>query len=428
MVYLPFGEISQPNSWGNDTVTSKFTGQEYDAETGLYNFGARYYDPAIGRFVSADNIVPSVTDSQSFNRYTYARDNPIIYTDPTGHSFWSTVSAIYNAIGNAIRSAMRGLAHAVSWVANRLVDAGKFLINGCKFAFQIAKSMVIAATQNPMAALGLLLAVAAGPPGWVGLTVAIAAQGMAMAAGINDPLVLALIGAVAGAAGVGVTAMLMAGAKFGIERALVSAGVSPALVAVGAIMVNIAVNQLTQDPEPDSAEASIDDSADSTSSDPLLADNSDTGSSNGTATDAPAHDYYGSEQGASGGAGGAVPPESRLVAFVNVAKSTAAKMYRYFSENEGNRNKLIVAASFVTLGFDVMMHSGLAGPLAPYFFVAGAVILTVGAIYTGYLAGCAYDNRPSWPRKRKRRRKSWMPDVSDGNDDLFNVGMRGCPA
>ncbi|MEM5795044.1 MAG: RHS repeat-associated core domain-containing protein, partial [Bacillota bacterium] len=51
-------------------------GQEYDSETGLYYYGARYYDPAIGRFISPDSIVQSPGDPQSLNRYSYCRNNP----------------------------------------------------------------------------------------------------------------------------------------------------------------------------------------------------------------------------------------------------------------------------------------------------------------------------------------------------------------
>ncbi len=401
MVYLPFGEISQPNSWGNDTVTSKFTGQEYDAETGLYAFGARYYDPAIGRFVSADTSVPNVEDSQSFNRYTYARDNPIVYTDPTGHSFWSFVSHIYHAIANAIGSAMRALAQAATWVANRLADAGKFLINGCKFAFLIAKSMAIAATHNPMAALGILLAIAAGPPGWIGLAVGIAAQGMALAAGIHNPMVLALIGAVAGAAGAGVTAMLMAGAKFGIERALVSAGVSPVLVAVGSMMANVAVNELTQDPEPDGAEASGEGSAESTSSDPVLADNSSPESSDGTATDAPAHDYYGTQHAASDGSGGGEPSGSVSIS------ATIERMAK---------SDVIVGAFKIAWGVATFIHvmAAIGGHGLMGAAIASAAVTPIGAVLVGALV-IASVGMVAWgmtdiaigltkPRRRRRRR------------------------
>lgn len=50
-------------------------------------YNARYYDPRLGRFLSADSVVPSSDDPQSLNRYSYARNNPLLYTDPTGHFF-----------------------------------------------------------------------------------------------------------------------------------------------------------------------------------------------------------------------------------------------------------------------------------------------------------------------------------------------------
>jgi RHS repeat-associated protein len=61
------------------------TDQELDKESGLYNYDARLYDPIIGRFVSADSIVPGRFDSQAFDRYAYTLNNPIKYTDPSGH-------------------------------------------------------------------------------------------------------------------------------------------------------------------------------------------------------------------------------------------------------------------------------------------------------------------------------------------------------
>jgi RHS repeat-associated protein len=64
----------------------KFTGQELDG-TGLYYYGARYYDPTIGRFISADTIIPNPTDTQAFNRYSYCLNNPLKYIDPSGHDY-----------------------------------------------------------------------------------------------------------------------------------------------------------------------------------------------------------------------------------------------------------------------------------------------------------------------------------------------------
>lgn len=84
--YFPYGEVNHANSPGQDLVTFKFTGQEYDAETSLYHYGARMYDPQTGRFLTPDTILPGGGKSQGFNRYMYVFGNPISYTDPTGHT------------------------------------------------------------------------------------------------------------------------------------------------------------------------------------------------------------------------------------------------------------------------------------------------------------------------------------------------------
>jgi len=62
----------------------KFTGRRLDA-TGLYYYGARYYDATIGRFTSADTIVQSYIYPQSLNRYSYTMNNPLKYIDPSGN-------------------------------------------------------------------------------------------------------------------------------------------------------------------------------------------------------------------------------------------------------------------------------------------------------------------------------------------------------
>ena len=81
--YKPFGETVSESGIGG--ISHKFTGQELDSETELYNYNARLYDPEIGRFLSADILVPYFNKSQSFNRYSYVRNNPLRYNDPTGH-------------------------------------------------------------------------------------------------------------------------------------------------------------------------------------------------------------------------------------------------------------------------------------------------------------------------------------------------------
>ena len=89
--YSGGGLIKQyaPDPWGRQTtvdtgvkVRLRMAGQEYDAETGLYHMGARYYDPDAGRFISEDPLGVR----GSFNLYTYAGSNPVLNRDPSGSS------------------------------------------------------------------------------------------------------------------------------------------------------------------------------------------------------------------------------------------------------------------------------------------------------------------------------------------------------
>jgi RHS repeat-associated protein len=60
---------------------------------GLIYMNARYYVPSLGRFASADTIVPNEVDPQAWNRYSYVRNNPLIYNDPSGHC-WGLASGM----------------------------------------------------------------------------------------------------------------------------------------------------------------------------------------------------------------------------------------------------------------------------------------------------------------------------------------------
>jgi RHS repeat-associated protein len=65
-----------------------FTDQKLDKGTGLMDYGARYYDSALGMFVSPDSIVPEPGNPLSLNRYSYVLNNPLRFVDPTGHKTW----------------------------------------------------------------------------------------------------------------------------------------------------------------------------------------------------------------------------------------------------------------------------------------------------------------------------------------------------
>jgi RHS repeat-associated protein len=77
IAYDPYGETAL--SEGATEPAYQYTGQEKDAETGLYYYGARYYDPELGRFIQGDSLLDGL------NRYAYGHNNPLKYTDPTGN-------------------------------------------------------------------------------------------------------------------------------------------------------------------------------------------------------------------------------------------------------------------------------------------------------------------------------------------------------
>ena len=79
--YYPYGETR--DSTGTLYTDKLYTGQRLD-DTGLYYYGARFYDPTIGRFISADILIPHPNNPQSLNRYSYCLNNPLKYIDPTG--------------------------------------------------------------------------------------------------------------------------------------------------------------------------------------------------------------------------------------------------------------------------------------------------------------------------------------------------------
>ena len=68
-------------------------GHEHLPWFGLVNMNARLYDPAVGRFLSPDPIIQDITNSQSFNRYTYVINNPLKYNDTTGMEYYFTTSS-----------------------------------------------------------------------------------------------------------------------------------------------------------------------------------------------------------------------------------------------------------------------------------------------------------------------------------------------
>jgi len=101
--YYPFGETRLTT--GSILTDKLYTGQREMAGLGIYHFNARFYSPKLGRFLSADTIVPNPANPQSLNRFSYVTNNPLRYIDPTGH--WEVDGCAQNC-GNTFVSGCGG--------------------------------------------------------------------------------------------------------------------------------------------------------------------------------------------------------------------------------------------------------------------------------------------------------------------------------
>ncbi|HRN69209.1 MAG TPA: RHS repeat-associated core domain-containing protein [Promineifilum sp.] len=99
-LHEPFGAYRfRPPASVNPGISDRgYTGHRMNNsatnDLGLIYMNARYYLPEIGRFISADTIVPEPSNPQSYNRYAYTYNNPVNYTDPSGHCIFGIDTAI----------------------------------------------------------------------------------------------------------------------------------------------------------------------------------------------------------------------------------------------------------------------------------------------------------------------------------------------
>jgi len=98
--YKAWGQSRNSIDWSSGGSTSLpwlyrgYTGHEMLPEFNLINMNGRLYDPIVGRMLSVDNFAGLDGSSQSFNRYSYVINNPMMYTDPTGEIFGIAASKV----------------------------------------------------------------------------------------------------------------------------------------------------------------------------------------------------------------------------------------------------------------------------------------------------------------------------------------------
>jgi RHS repeat-associated protein len=145
----PDGRAANPASFDLPVGRRGFTSQETIPNVGLINMNGRVYDPVVGRFLSPDPTIQFPTDLQDYNRYSYVKNNPLRYTDPTGFfltagfdqlvSFGIAMVAIGVCAGS--EGAGCGIAFALIGAA---YNATSMAASGASFE-QVVNSLVISA-------------------------------------------------------------------------------------------------------------------------------------------------------------------------------------------------------------------------------------------------------------------------------------------
>jgi RHS repeat-associated protein len=168
-----------------------YTGHENLEMFGLINMNARMYNPALGRFLSADPYVQIPDFSQTYNRYSYANNNPMIYTDPSGEVAWFVIPLVMAAVS--------GTANVVAnWK-----DIDGFWQGVASFGVGASAGFSIAATGGAGAGFWAMAGVAAAGGAATGATNNVVAQTGTNFSGFNniDWGQVGVSGAVGGAAG-----------------------------------------------------------------------------------------------------------------------------------------------------------------------------------------------------------------------------------
>jgi RHS repeat-associated protein len=143
--YFAFGTKYTSN--GDFDETHGFTGKEYDSDTGLYYYNARWYDSDLGRFISEDPVM----DPNNPNLYTYCANNPLKNIDPTGYSSEgseSSDSSAGNSIGSAISNAISAICGAISNAVSAISQAISSAVSSIAQGINSAVSSVCNALSN----------------------------------------------------------------------------------------------------------------------------------------------------------------------------------------------------------------------------------------------------------------------------------------
>ena len=132
VAYKPFGLQDTKNSTGTDDFRAKFGGNEWDNNSSLYHFNARYYDPVVGRFLTPDPAW------QYDSPYIFGADDPLGHIDPDGRFSWSVAAAAHTAAAFIPGGSVIETAYGLWWAYHHPKEAFKWLEKAAVVAVGVA--------------------------------------------------------------------------------------------------------------------------------------------------------------------------------------------------------------------------------------------------------------------------------------------------
>jgi RHS repeat-associated protein len=183
----PWGRRRNPNDWTFNKVPTLFlfdrgyTTHEHYEVFGIINMNGRCYDPWLGRMLSPDNYVQAAGYSQNYNRYSYAYNNPLKYTDPDGEWVHIVIGA---AIGGVVNLGIKAYQGKINSVADGFVAFGIGAVAGAVGA--ATGGVAFAAAGGAAGGVGGFLAGAGG--GAMGSAFSMPLQSVGNSAYFGDPL------------------------------------------------------------------------------------------------------------------------------------------------------------------------------------------------------------------------------------------------
>ena len=151
--YDPYGKVISATGTLANINPLRYRGYVYDQETGFYYLNSRYYDPAVGRFINADNYPSTGQGLSGNNMFAYCGNNPVSREDDGGE-FWNFV------IGAAVGGLVGGVVSAVtSYAQTGEIDWGAVAINA---AVGTAGGLIAASGLGTVCQAGLTAVISGG--------------------------------------------------------------------------------------------------------------------------------------------------------------------------------------------------------------------------------------------------------------------------